>query len=98
MLLRPYLNKQASPWWFITAIPTMQEAWVGRSQSKASPRQKNVIFYLKNNLNQKELSHVVEHLPSKHEALSSSPSTNRKGRKERSEEEGRREEEGREGE
>jgi hypothetical protein len=49
-----------------TCDPAMWEAYVGESWSKASPFQK--IIKPKKNM---EVAQVVEHLPSKHKALSS---------------------------
>jgi hypothetical protein len=64
-------------WWFIPVIPAIWEAEVGELWSKASPS-KTMRFYLKNELKAKGLgvyvTQVVDHLPSKKNALSSIPS------------------------
>jgi hypothetical protein len=54
----------------------MWEAEVGRSQSKAALG-KSIRLYLKNNLSKKTVgvAQMLEHLPSKCEALSSNTST-----------------------
>jgi hypothetical protein len=56
--------------WLRPIISATQKVGVGGSQSRASPGKVGRL-YLKSKLKQK----VLEHLPSKHEALSSIPST-----------------------
>jgi hypothetical protein len=78
MLVRPHFNKKARLGETLV-IPAGQEVEVGGSWSKASPGQKSMRPYLK--IRQKGLeglAQVVEHLFSKHQALSSTPVPARK--------------------